>query len=80
MFMSTSGSQVWLESIYVRFVKSPGTPAEKGVQISESSLVWMINVTLQGSGGGVDDCTVCGTSGSKIFADGMYWLIEVWHL
>jgi hypothetical protein len=72
MMMSATGGNVWLDNIYVRVVASPNTPDESTLGVTQSSLLWMTNVTVQETGRytGCEGCGFLATSEAKIFADG----------
>lgn len=69
---SVSGIPMWLDSVYLRMLPSPGSYLPPILSTSDTSL-WMTNVSLQGDGDGVKDCPVCGfiaSDQSDVFAKG----------
>jgi hypothetical protein len=67
-------TDVWVDNLYFRVLESPGGIADTAVRASQGALLWMTNLTIQGSGDTVKDCTVCGLLASRqarIFADGV---------
>ena len=61
--MYVDKNNLWLDGLYVRLkdVRDPEGIFGQIIGVGRSNLqVWMTNITLQGNGDGVQDCSYCG--------------------
>ena len=68
-------SQLWLDGVYLRYIRSSRSGLLRDALISSSGEMWLTGVTMQGSGGvtgGVDCIDSCAVwSGGSLYAEGV---------